>query len=223
MKKNVSFILTKSKAEQATQVWIIGDFNHWDTAAGFEMKKTEDGSFIAEIPLEAGKTYQYRYLLNNGQWVNDERSTIQTEAFGHIVENCIITVPLSRRKASSPLPAITDSMGQPLTARSSRKKQVKRSGKDEVVVPSKDDLTKILGIRRKTADLLKKEGIISFKELGRCTMKKLLLILNEAGLQKTARHYTSWSKQAKLAAVGDWKGLAKLQASLEHGSKPVDA
>jgi predicted flap endonuclease-1-like 5' DNA nuclease len=223
MKTNVSFILTKSKAAHASRVWIVGDFNHWNTADGFEMIKLEDGSFFAEVPLEAGKTVQYRYWLDNNQWVNDDRPTIQTEAYGHVVENCFITVPRTRRKSISPVPVVTDGMGQSLTERPIRKSRVKRIGKDEVMSSSKDDLTNILGIRRKTADLLKKEGIASFKELGRCTMKKLLLILNEAGLQKTARHYTSWSKQAKLAAAGDWKGLAALQSSLENRSKPVDA
>ncbi|MFM7709298.1 MAG: isoamylase early set domain-containing protein [Ferruginibacter sp.] len=223
MKTNVSFILTKSKAQQASRIWIIGDFNHWDMAAGFEMQPMEDGSFFAEIPLEAGKTVQYRYLLDNNQWVNDDRPTVQTEAYGHMVENCIITVPRTRKKSIYPLAVVTDGLGQSLTERPIRKSRIKQTGKDEVAPSSKDDLTNILGIRRKTADFLKKEGIGSFKELGRCTMKKLLLILNEAGLRKTARHYTSWSKQAKLAAAGDWQGLAALQASLEKTSKPVDA
>jgi hypothetical protein len=38
--------------------------------------KKEDGSMFAEVALVAGKSYQYRYLLNDGRWVND--NTIHT-------------------------------------------------------------------------------------------------------------------------------------------------
>ena len=57
------------------------------------MKKKKDGSFKTTLELEAGQTYEYRYLLNDGRWVNDNRANSSAYAHGYQVENCVITVP----------------------------------------------------------------------------------------------------------------------------------
>lgn len=49
---------------------LCGEFNDWDVAAN-PMKKLKDGSFSATVSLEAGQSYRFRYLLDDGRWEND--------------------------------------------------------------------------------------------------------------------------------------------------------
>jgi len=66
----VSFSLPKDAVKSAKQVAIVGDFNAWDKKANF-MKKLKNGSFTSTIDLEAGKEYQFRYLIDGELWEND--------------------------------------------------------------------------------------------------------------------------------------------------------
>lgn len=58
-----------SQAE-ANTVHLVGDFNDWDETAN-PMKERKDGTFYTAVTLEAGKEYQFRYLINNERWEND--------------------------------------------------------------------------------------------------------------------------------------------------------
>lgn len=51
------------------RVSVVGSFNGWDPLAD-PMHPQEDGSFFARIALIPG-TYEYKYVLNGEQWVND--------------------------------------------------------------------------------------------------------------------------------------------------------
>lgn len=55
---------------ETVSVHIVGDFNAWsEKASPLTLKK--DGVFAATLYLTPGKTYQYRYLINNSKWIND--------------------------------------------------------------------------------------------------------------------------------------------------------
>jgi 1,4-alpha-glucan branching enzyme len=47
-----------------------GDFNGWDVK-GVPLSLDADGTWVARIVLEAGRTYRYRYYDNQGTWRND--------------------------------------------------------------------------------------------------------------------------------------------------------
>ncbi|MDR4505066.1 MAG: isoamylase early set domain-containing protein [Candidatus Scalindua sp.] len=66
----VTFKLPKEAAEGAESVCIVGDFNNWDTSAN-PMTKTINGDCTARLDLEAGKEYQFRYLIDGSKWEND--------------------------------------------------------------------------------------------------------------------------------------------------------
>jgi 1,4-alpha-glucan branching enzyme len=65
----VTFILPEGA--EARTAHLVGDFNNWDQKA-LPMKKLKDGTFKAIIELEAGREYQYRYLVNGSEWINDD-------------------------------------------------------------------------------------------------------------------------------------------------------
>jgi 1,4-alpha-glucan branching enzyme len=63
--KKVRFELS---APEAREVFIAGEFNHWDAKAN-PLKKDKNGMWTTSIPLAAGR-YEYRFL-KDGNWEND--------------------------------------------------------------------------------------------------------------------------------------------------------
>ena len=93
MSTKVTFILPADVVADATSGIILGEFNNWDNTNATSLKKQKDGSMKATLTLESGRTYQYRYLLNDGRWVNDHTADNFAHVSGYHVENCVINVP----------------------------------------------------------------------------------------------------------------------------------
>ena len=49
---------------------VCGDFNDW-TPGATPLRRRKDGSLATAVSLEAGRSYRYRYLLDDGRWEND--------------------------------------------------------------------------------------------------------------------------------------------------------
>ncbi len=197
MKTKVPFKLSAERVGSATEGLLLGEFNDWDQSKGTILKKQKDGSLKCIVSLESEKTYQYRYLLNDGRWVNDENAETFVFAEGFGVENCVITVPVAQPKA----PAV--------------KKVAEKKPVTKAIIP--DDLSKIEGIGKKIKELLVAENIVTYAQLSNQTAKKLKSILEAAGNRFSMHNPTSWPKQAKLAAAEKWEELKSLQKELKGG------
>lgn len=68
-KAKVTFQLPKEAVENAEKVAVLGDFNNWQE--GVLLAKQKDGSFKASVELEKGRSYEYRFLINDEKWEND--------------------------------------------------------------------------------------------------------------------------------------------------------
>ncbi len=100
-KKKINFQLAAEIAGEATGAILLGDFNNWDANNGPVLKKQKDGSFKASVELEGGQAYQYRYLLNDGRWVNDANADGYVFDANHQVENCLVNVPAVQAPAKA--------------------------------------------------------------------------------------------------------------------------
>jgi predicted flap endonuclease-1-like 5' DNA nuclease len=188
MSTKITFTLPAEVVANANSGLLLGDFNNWDDNKAPQLKKQKDGSMKATLALEEGKTYQYRYLLDDGRWVNDYTAETYAHVSGYGVDNCVITIPAKNAAETV----------------------------SETEKPSKkDDLTKIEGIGKKIAEILTAAGIASFEILAKATPKKLRSILDEAGKKFKTHDPATWPKQAKLAAAGKWTELKKIQAQLK--------
>jgi len=199
MMTKVRFTLPASNVVDASACILVGEFNNWNPGEGILLQKEEDGSMKAELELAGGREYQYRYLLSNGRWVNDDGEKVVTDVYGYSVENCIIRVPevlIQKAKVKTVKP--------------------KAAAKPKTEVTS-DDLTKIEGVGKKIEILLNKSGISSYKQLSKTTIKKLKQILDDAGSKFNMHNPGTWPKQAKLAADGKWDELDALQQELNGG------
>ena len=126
MTKKITFILPAEVVANATSGLLLGDFNNWDNAKAPNLKKQKDGSMKVTLALEGGRSYHYRYLLDDGRWVNDYSAETYVHDWRYGVDNCLITVPA---EVSANEIAATETL------------------------PKKDDLTKIEGIGKAKCSL----------------------------------------------------------------------
>ena len=196
MTTKITFTLPAEALAEATEVVLLGDFNAWDIEKGITLKKQKDGTLKATAELEAGKTYQYRFLLNDGRWVNDYQAQDYVPVSDFNIENCLITVP-----------EVLDVVAKPKAKTVKPKKQETDT----------DDLSKIEGIGKQIAALLVKNNISTFSDLSKSTVTALKEILAAAGSKFKIHNPGTWPKQAKLAAAGKWEELNILQATLKAG------
>jgi 1,4-alpha-glucan branching enzyme len=58
--------------EEAGRMSVVGDFNQWDAGAT-PLRKRKD-SRSAKVTVDAGRRYAFRYLREDGEWLNDEEA-----------------------------------------------------------------------------------------------------------------------------------------------------
>jgi Glycogen recognition site of AMP-activated protein kinase len=102
MKKRITFSLPAEAVEGSSEVILLGDFNNWDPEVAPRLKKHHDESFIAVVELEVGNTYNYRFMSNDGRWINDYNAQKYEPAPGLHVDNCVITVTEDSKEAEAP-------------------------------------------------------------------------------------------------------------------------
>jgi 1,4-alpha-glucan branching enzyme len=64
----VTFELPPGSA--AERACVCGDFNDWSRDS-HPLTKRKDGRFSATVTLPQGKSYRFKYLLDNERWDND--------------------------------------------------------------------------------------------------------------------------------------------------------
>jgi predicted flap endonuclease-1-like 5' DNA nuclease len=203
MKKKVTFVLSAETVAGAQEGLLLGEFNHWAPEKGYSLKKTKEGGLSVTVSLEAGRSYQYRYLLSDGRWVNDNNAIRYIYDDRVMVDNCLIAV------------SEDDEVVEVAKKPAAKKAPAKKAAKPAAAGP--DDLTLVEGIGKKIAEILAANGVNSFDELSKQKVTSLRGILDAAGSRYKVHDPGTWPKQAKLAATGKWEELKKLQAELKGG------
>ena len=57
-------------AEEAKKVAVVGDFNNWNPK-GSTLKKLKNGTFKGTFDLPKENAYEFRYLVDNNNYVNE--------------------------------------------------------------------------------------------------------------------------------------------------------
>jgi len=86
----VTFRLPKEAAQGAETADLVGDFNDWD--ASTPMRKLKDGAFTVTLDLEAGRAYQFRYLVDGTKWENDRQADRYVPSPYPGAENSVVEV-----------------------------------------------------------------------------------------------------------------------------------
>ena len=212
MTTKIMFTLPAANINGAGECVLLGEFNNWDVAEAIYLQKQDDGSMTAELELAAGKHFQYRYLLSNGKWVNDDGEKVTSETSGYPVENCIVRVPeIEEEVKPKTIKAKT------IKPKTTKPKAAAKSALQAKAVVVKHDLTKIEGVGKKIEALLHKNNINSYSQLSKTSIKTIKEILDAAGSKFSMHNPATWPKQAKLAAAAKWEELDLLQQQLKGG------
>lgn len=87
----------------------------------------------------------------------------------------------------------------------------------QLVKVKNDDLTKIEGVGPKISEILQSKGIRTFETLANTDAAIIKSHLETAGPRYQMHDPTSWPRQSRLAADGNWNALEKLQDELDGG------
>ncbi|WP_044046650.1 helix-hairpin-helix domain-containing protein [Niabella soli] len=215
--KEIIFSLPQEALGTASSVVLLGDFNDWDLDKAILLKKGKDGIWKAAVKLKPGHTYEYRFLLDDGRWVNDWAATAYVHKHHFGIDNSVITIGEDTVVAKEPAKAASARAKAPAKKAAKAPAKPARSTGGKIAEIIKNDLTKIEGVGPAIAKLLEKENIHSFKDLSKATAKKLKEILDAAGSKFAMHNPKSWPKQAKLAAAEKWEELKALQDELIGG------
>jgi 1,4-alpha-glucan branching enzyme len=66
----VTFTMTNEFVNSANRINLTGDFNNWDIES-IPMKKNKSGAFSASVDLKQGKDYEFRYIIDGKDWLNE--------------------------------------------------------------------------------------------------------------------------------------------------------
>jgi len=227
----VTFSLPIEAAPDAEKVMLVGDFNDWNTLDAPVLKKSKN-QFETSIELAAGRSYEFRYLIDNKRWENDwEADDYVPSPFAGIT-NSVLMLDAVAEQSPAPAPktaaapkatkakvAPAPKAEKEKTAPAPITKAVKVTKAVAPAPAAKDDLTKIEGIGPKIAEIFAAKGISTFADLSKAKPAALKTILDEAGSRFKMHDPTTWPAQAKLAAAGSWDKLQIMQDELKGGKK----
>lgn len=57
----------------AGAIYLVGDFNAWHRTS-HPFRHESDGKWTISVDLEVGRAYQFRYLIDDRDWINDSQA-----------------------------------------------------------------------------------------------------------------------------------------------------
>lgn len=199
----VTFTLPKKAVNGAKQVVLVGDFNNWDTR-GVALEAIGSEVYETSLELDPGRSYQFRYLIDNARWENDWQADDYIPSPFNGVNNSVVVL----KEAENTVSVIKEE----------RKETIALTTKKEVPT-AHDDLTKIEGVGKKLEEVLQSVGITSFKALSKLNPNDIKAMLIAANPRYKMHNPSHWPEQALLAAQEKWEELKELQAELKGGKK----
>lgn len=68
-KKTCQVTFSLSNGDTVKEASVVGEFNDWDASKN-PMNKVK-GIWKTTVEVEQGREYQYRYVVNGSEWMND--------------------------------------------------------------------------------------------------------------------------------------------------------
>lgn len=87
----VTFTIPKTIAGTAKSIQLVGEFNNWNIHQT-PLKRMKNGHFSATLELSVGREYQFRYLLDDCNWMNDRNADKYIRSDFGDCENSVVTV-----------------------------------------------------------------------------------------------------------------------------------
>jgi 1,4-alpha-glucan branching enzyme len=85
--------------DDVVELYLCGDFSGWQVK-GVPLRQESDGTWVATLVLEAGKSYRFRYHDNQGRWLNDrEADAYVPNDFGS--DDSVVDLTASAKESSN--------------------------------------------------------------------------------------------------------------------------
>jgi predicted flap endonuclease-1-like 5' DNA nuclease len=223
----VKFELPKELVpSNATDVRVLGSFNDWTWEKGVSLKLTKD-TYVAEVALPAGKVFEYRFLVDNYFWTNDNKADDYKHCNYAGTENSVLvlsnptdtkTTATKTATAKTTAPKVKKATAtKTATAKVVAPKAAKKTTAKKATTTKKYDFTVIEGVGPKINKLIIYGGYKTFGDLAKAKVADLQTILDNAGSRYKMHNPSTWTEQATLASQEKWAELKTLQAKLNGG------
>ena len=84
--------------DDVVELYLCGDFNGWQVK-GIPLTLESDGTWVATLVLDEGKSYRFRYHDNQGRWLNDnEADAYVANDFGS--DDSVLDLTMAAREPS---------------------------------------------------------------------------------------------------------------------------
>ena len=90
-KENYKVTFSYPANEGINTVQVLGDFNNWDSNQAPKLKKGKEG-FSTSLELNAGNSYEFKYLINDSHWENDSNADQYVPSLYVGVENSLLNL-----------------------------------------------------------------------------------------------------------------------------------
>ncbi len=87
----VTFRLPVIAAPPAERVYLVGDFNNWNPAAGL-MNRLKNGEYKLIVEMTPGRKYRYRYVVDGCLYMTDPFAEEYAESLYGIRKNAVVRV-----------------------------------------------------------------------------------------------------------------------------------
>ncbi|SHK97229.1 Glycogen recognition site of AMP-activated protein kinase [Reichenbachiella agariperforans] len=87
----VTWTINKKEAKGIENISLSGSFNNWSLQEN-PFTKMKNGNFKLVMELPKDVSYEYRYLVNGTQWVNEEEADRYVDNRVSNEQNCVLTL-----------------------------------------------------------------------------------------------------------------------------------
>ena len=121
----VTFSFALNAAEGVKTIQVLGDFNNWDNKVAPKMKKGKE-DFSTSIELNAGQSYEFKYLLDGNRWENDfSADSYVTTPFSGISNSVLVLDAVSKKPAAKASKSAAPKTSKTVTPKAAKATAVK--------------------------------------------------------------------------------------------------
>jgi hypothetical protein len=104
--------------DDVVELYLCGDFNGWQINA-IPLTLEADGTWVARVVLDPGKSYRFRYRDSQGRWLNDrEADGYVPNDFGS--EDSVVDLTAAEKKPLKPKAAKKAAPSKPKAVKSKK-------------------------------------------------------------------------------------------------------
>lgn len=210
-----------TKYHAGENVYLSKDFSIHAAVDGkvFFKKRRLNRTFVSIIPTlnEVAET------VAKGEHTSYLPQTQHEEEQVRVIEEAIANIPVTTDSQDDVLSHVEASEAENVVVATHSQDSVLNDTEVSEVENTSvvaDDLTKIEGIGPKIAEILNSNGILTFEQLAGSSAESIKEMLTNAGPRYAVHEPTTWSKQAAMAAAGNWEELKAYQDILDGGKEP---